>query len=59
MVNIRLSVTPEERRDVYRFRYSVYVEEMRLQELYADHAEKSIADPLDGPQARVLAGWGR
>jgi hypothetical protein len=32
---------------VYRFRYSIYVEEMRRPQRYALHAERTILDPLD------------
>ena len=57
MAEIRLAESEEERLEVYRFRYSVYVDEMGLNESYADHARKIIRDPLDGPQSLLLAAW--
>jgi len=44
---IRKVNTPDEREAVYRFRYSVYVEEMNRPKKYADHASRKITDPLD------------
>jgi hypothetical protein len=57
MAEIRLAESDEERLAVYRFRYSVYVDEMGIDESYADHDRKLITDPLDHPQAMVLAAW--
>jgi hypothetical protein len=57
MAEIRLAESEEERLAVYRFRYAVYVEEMGLDESYADHDRKIIKDTLDGPQAMLLAAW--
>ncbi len=57
MAEIRLAESEEERLAVYRFRYSVYVEEMGIDESYADHERKLITDPLDHPQAMLLAAW--
>ena len=57
MAEIRLAESEEERLAVYRFRYSVYVEEMRLDLSHADHDRKIIMDPLDDPQAMLLAAW--
>src|SRR4051812_29884138 len=33
--------------DIYKFRYRIYVDEMRLSQFYADHVKKTISDPLD------------
>jgi GNAT superfamily N-acetyltransferase len=57
MANIRLVDSTDERLAVYRFRYSIYVEEMGLNESDADHAGKLISDALDGPAAMILAAW--
>lgn len=34
-------------REVFRFRYAVYVEELHRKQSYADHDDKTIIDPLD------------
>jgi CRP-like cAMP-binding protein len=39
--------TADERSEVYRFRYSVYVEEMHKELACADHASKTISDEID------------
>lgn len=44
---VRLAQTPEERQRIYRFRYSVYVEEMGKRPGYADHEHKMLVDDLD------------
>lgn len=36
------------REQVYRFRYDIYVREMRRRQRYADDARQRIVDPLDG-----------
>jgi hypothetical protein len=50
---VTLRVAPAEsaaeRERLYRFRYRVYVEELELDPPEADHARKSLSDPLDGP----------
>ncbi len=57
MPDIRPALTPDDLLAVYRFRYSVYVEEMGRAQKYADHNAKIITDPLDVPAAHVLAAW--
>ena len=57
MAEIRLAESEEERLAVYRFRYSIYVEEMGISESSADHAGKLISDSLDGAAAMILAAW--
>jgi predicted GNAT family N-acyltransferase len=57
MLEIRLATTPTELEAVYKFRYSIYIEEMGQSESYADHHNKRIIDSLDGPHANVLAAW--
>ena len=44
---IRLASTAAELAAIYQFRYEVYVEEMRFNQNYADHANRSVQDPLD------------
>jgi hypothetical protein len=41
------AATPEEKEAVYRFRYSVYVEEMGRYQDTADHAGKRLVEPED------------
>jgi len=40
---------------LYRFRYSIYVEEMHRRQKYADHAAKTIRDPLDEFSKNIIA----
>lgn len=40
---------------LYRFRYSIYVEEMHRKQKYADHAAKTIRDPLDDFSKNITA----
>jgi hypothetical protein len=47
MIEIRRATTDEEKEGVYRFRYSVYVEEMGRYNATADHAHKRLVDPED------------
>jgi hypothetical protein len=44
---IRVAQTAQEKEEVYRFRYRVYVEEMGRVQEYADHLNKRIEEPLD------------
>jgi hypothetical protein len=46
-VDIRAARSAEDLERVYRFRYRIYVEEMRRKQKYADHALRRIEDPLD------------
>lgn len=45
--HIALAETEEEKRAVYRFRYSVYVEEMGKYRSVADHAQRMFYEPCD------------
>ena len=47
MINIRMATTTEEREAIYRFRYSVYVEEMGRYTATADHDHRRLVDPED------------
>lgn len=42
-----LADSPELRREVYSFRYSIYVEQMKRRQLYADHVARLIEEPMD------------
>lgn len=44
---IRLATTEADRRAVYRFRYEVYVNEMKRVQTYADHEQRVIEELLD------------
>lgn len=45
--SIRICKTYEERLDVYRLRYNVYIVEMGRKQKYADHERKTIEEPID------------
>jgi predicted GNAT family N-acyltransferase len=45
----------EELDALFRFRYSIYVEEMQRKQKYADHAAKTIRDPLDDFSKNITA----
>ena len=47
MLKVQVATTPEEKREVYQFRYRVYIEEMKKSLRYANHAEKILKDQLD------------
>jgi predicted GNAT family N-acyltransferase len=49
--SIARATSREELEEIFRFRYTIYVEEMRRPQLDADHQEKRIEDRLDA--------WGR
>lgn len=44
---IREAVTPEERNDVFRLRYDIYVEEMGRYRSIADHERRMLIEPED------------
>jgi hypothetical protein len=46
-IQIKLAMLPQEREEIYSFRYSIYVEEMARVQLYADRDNKRICEPLD------------
>lgn len=46
-IKLKLAETPDEWNDVFRFRYRVYVEEMRREQKYADHKARTVKEPLD------------
>ncbi len=47
-IRIGVATTPEEKREVYRFRYSIYAEEIAYELPYADHENKLLYEELDG-----------
>lgn len=47
MLKVISATTPEEKQRIYRFRYQVYVEEMRKQPKSANHRDKLLTDELD------------
>jgi predicted GNAT family N-acyltransferase len=47
MATVKIAITPEEKEQIYRFRYRIYVEEMRKKPQTADHNQRTIADSLD------------
>ncbi len=47
MTQITVATSPEEKQAIYRFRYQVYVEEMKKQPKDADHQARTIEDELD------------
>ncbi len=44
---IHEAVTPEQRHDVYRFRYDIYVEEMGRYRSISDHGQRTFSEPED------------
>lgn len=44
---IRLATTEADRHDAFRFRYEIYVKEMKRFQKYADHDKQIIEEPLD------------
>jgi predicted GNAT family N-acyltransferase len=47
MLSVKVATTSEEREQIYRFRYQVYVEEMRKKPKTANHIDRTIIDLLD------------
>ena len=46
-VHIAIAETEDEKRAVYRFRYSIYVEEMGKYKSVADHERRMFSEPCD------------
>jgi hypothetical protein len=46
-IEIRKVRTESEAKAIFRLRYEVYVEELRRTQRYADHAARTVAEPLD------------
>lgn len=44
---VKLNLTKQELNEVYKLRYSIYVEELKYHQPYADHKSKMLKDPLD------------
>lgn len=55
-IRIAAAADDAELRQVFAFRYRIYVEEMNRVQHYADHARRQIVDPLDGA-AHNLVAW--
>ena len=59
MLEIRLTQTPEEKEQVFKLRYQIYVEELGWLQNYGtyepNHKEKKIEEPLDGSGHIFLA----
>ena len=51
-IHIAIAETEEEKQAVYRFRYSIYVEEMGKYKTIADHARRMFYEPEDA-QSRI------
>jgi predicted GNAT family N-acyltransferase len=47
MTTVNIATTSEEKHQIYRFRYQVYVEEMRKKPKAANHTTRILTDPLD------------
>ncbi|MBD3887547.1 cyclic nucleotide-binding domain-containing protein [Phormidium tenue FACHB-886] len=47
MLKVQVATTPEEKQEIYQFRYKVYIEEMKKSLRYANHIEKTLKDKLD------------
>ena len=55
-IQLRLASNNAEREAIYRFRYRVYVEEMKRPQRYADQERKRIVEPLDRT-GRILGAF--
>jgi len=55
MTEFRVLASDESPRDLFAFRYRIYVEEMGRPQRYADHTQKIIVDPLDDSGINILA----
>jgi hypothetical protein len=47
MLEIRLAQTPEEKEQVFKLRYQIYVEELGYAQHYTNHQQQKIEEPLD------------
>jgi predicted GNAT family N-acyltransferase len=47
MISLKSNLSEEEKFQIYRLRYRVYIEELGHQQKYANHKEKIICEPLD------------
>jgi hypothetical protein len=57
MIEIRRVDCRPEFDEVYRLRYSIYVDEMGRKQKYANHRNRVIVDPFDNDAARVYGAW--
>lgn len=55
---LRFAHDEEDRQRVFRFRYEVYVEEMRREQKFADHRRRLIEEPFDATGHLLLAEVG-
>ena len=55
-IQIKLVTDPDQLEEVYRFYYTIYVEEMSRIQFYADHEQKRIFEPLDAT-ANIFAAY--
>jgi N-acyl-L-homoserine lactone synthetase len=55
MFAIRAAATPQEREEVCRFRYQVYVEEMGKKLRHANHGERILREPFDDDSVLLYA----
>jgi hypothetical protein len=53
-IQVAAARTPEQSREVYRFRYQVYVEELGLDPPGTDHAARQVKDALDEAATNYL-----
>ena len=53
--DVLLADTPELKRAVYRFRYRIYVEQMKRRQLHADHVARLVEEPMDRAARNYIA----
>lgn len=53
-VKIHLATTESDRNAVFRFRYEIYVREMKRFQKYADHGKGMIEEPLDKTRSSLV-----
>lgn len=47
MLTVKIASTQEERNEIYKLRYEIYVKEIGLKQTYACHASETVSEPLD------------
>lgn len=55
---VRAAATAQDRERLFRFRYQVYVEEMRRLQKHADHVHRRIIEPFDATAHLLIAETG-
>jgi GNAT superfamily N-acetyltransferase len=54
-LTVMLADTPTLKREVYRFRYKIYIEQMKRRQIYADHGARLVEEPMDASARNYIA----